>query len=74
MRKSPEPVEDEPGANGRGPSNVEGATATRASISSKNARGAGDFGEGTSGDTLLPMLLGGLALIIVGVIVVFLLA
>ena len=74
MKKSPEPIDDESGASGRGPSNREGGRATAASISSNNARGAADSGEGTSGDTLLPMLVGGLALIIIGVIVVFLLA
>lgn len=43
-------------------------------MSSKDARGALSPGEQTSGDTLLPMLIGGLALIVIGVIAVFLIA
>ena len=40
-------------------------------ISSDDARGGLGAEEGTSGDTLLPMLIGGLVLTVVGVIVVW---
>lgn len=43
-------------------------------ISSADARGGQDPEEGNSGDTLLPMLIGGLVLIAVGVIAVWMMA
>ncbi len=58
--------------NSSEPSDNEGSEATAESMSSNSARGALSSGEGTSGDTLLPMLIAGLALIVLGVLAVFL--
>lgn len=43
-------------------------------VSSADARGGLDPEEDNSGDTLLPMLIGGLVLIVVGVIAVWMMA
>jgi len=74
MSKSLARIEDEAKINGTSEPNGKGAKDTLASISSNTARGALSSEEGTSGDTLLPMLIGGLALIVLGIIVVFVLA
>jgi hypothetical protein len=74
MRKSPPPIEDEAQANGSSGANDDGAKDTLASISSNSDRGSLSSDEGTSGETLLPMLIGGLALIVLGTIIVFILA
>jgi hypothetical protein len=60
--------------NGSNDPNDESATDTLASISSNSARGGLSSDDGSSGDTLLPMLIGGLALIVLGIIVVFFVA
>ena len=69
-RSMPEPDAFVP--NRSGPPDNEGSETTAEFISSNKARGALSSEEGTSGDTLLPMLIGGLGLTTFGLTVVFL--